>query len=101
MTTYLPADAASASFPGAYGSKVVVLGTSYLGFLKVDFGSFIAEGVSAADLVEDASEADLIAEAGKLNNHPKLVNADHVSIMGLMDHAQMVAHVAKLRELAA
>ena len=45
--------------------------------------------------------SDLIREAGKLNNSPKLVNTDHVSIMGMMDHAEMVLHVAKLRDLAA
>jgi hypothetical protein len=45
--------------------------------------------------------ADLIREAGKLNNSPALVGTDHVSIMGMMDHAEMVLHVAKLRDLAA
>lgn len=47
------------------------------------------------------TEADLIHEAGNLNNNAKLVNTDHVSIMGLMDRAEMVRHVEKLRALAA
>lgn len=57
----------------------------------------------AADrLVELApTTGELIREAGNLNNTAKLVNTDHVSIMGLMDHAEMVLHVAKLRDLAA
>lgn len=44
--------------------------------------------------------AELIREAGILNSG-KLSNVDHVSIMGMMDHAEMVLHVAKLRALAA
>ena len=57
----------------------------------------------AADLLVQHAPAvaDLIREAGNLNNNPKLVNTDHVSIMGLLDHAEMVLHVAKLRKLAA
>lgn len=56
----------------------------------------------AAVLIERApTVADLIREAGNLNNHPALVNTDHVTIMGMMDHAEMVLHVAKLRKLAA
>lgn len=41
--------------------------------------------------------ADLIAEAGRLNNHRALVNVDHVTIMGLMDADECETHVAKLR----
>jgi hypothetical protein len=57
----------------------------------------------AANLVTTHAPAvsDLIREAGKLNNSPTLVGTDHVSIMGMMDHAEMVLHVAKLRDLAA
>lgn len=57
----------------------------------------------AANLVTTHAPAvsDLIREAGKLNNAPALVGTDHVSIMGMMDHAEMVLHVAKLRDLAA
>lgn len=44
--------------------------------------------------------AELIREAGILNSG-KLANVDHVTIMGMMDHAEMVLHVAKLRALAA
>lgn len=57
----------------------------------------------AANLVATHAPAvsDLIREAGKINNHPELVGTDHVSIMGMMDHAEMVLHVAKLRSLAA
>lgn len=56
----------------------------------------------AADFLTANAPAvsDLIREAGKLNGSPKLVNTDHVSIMGMMDHAEMVLHVAKLRNLA-
>ena len=46
------------------------------------------------------STSELIREAGVLNSG-KLANVDHVTIMGMMDHAEMVLHVAKLRELAA
>lgn len=54
-----------------------------------------------AILAEHApSCADLIREAGILNSG-KLANVDHVSIMGMMDQAEMVLHVAKLRALAA
>lgn len=40
----------------------------------------------------------LIREAGNLNNHPALVCADHVSIMGMMNLAECRAHVAHLRQ---
>lgn len=43
---------------------------------------------------------ELIREAGMLNNHPKLVNTDHVTIMGFMDRDECEIHVKKLRELA-
>lgn len=57
----------------------------------------------AANLVATHAPAvsDLIREAGTLNNRAALVGTDHVSIMGMMDHAEMVLHVAKLRALAA
>lgn len=57
----------------------------------------------AANLVTSNAPTvgDLIREAGKLNNSPALVGTDHVSIMGMMDHAEMVLHVAKLRKLTA
>ena len=56
----------------------------------------------AADRLSELapSTSELIREAGILNSG-KLANVDHVTIMGLMDHAEMVLHVAKLRELAA
>jgi hypothetical protein len=44
---------------------------------------------------------DLIQEAGILNNHPDLVSADHVTIMGMMDTAECERHVARLRSLTA
>lgn len=57
---------------------------------------------AAARLAElTPASSELIREAGQLNNHPELVGTDHVSIMGMMNHAEMVLHVAKLRELAA
>lgn len=40
----------------------------------------------------------LIREAGNLNNHPALVCADHVTIMGMMDLGDWRAHVAHLRQ---
>jgi len=43
------------------------------------------------------TEFELIKEAGKLNNHPKLVGQDHVSIMGMMTRDQMVKHVERLK----
>jgi hypothetical protein len=46
------------------------------------------------------TEAELIHEAGILNSG-KLANVDHVTIMGMMNRAEMVAHVAKLRKYAA
>ena len=51
-------------------------------------------------MVNAPSTAALIREAGILNSG-KLAGVDHVSIMGMMDHAEMVLHVAKLRDLAA
>lgn len=45
------------------------------------------------------TEFELIKEAGKLNNHPKLVNQDHVTIMGMMNKEEMERHVKKLRSL--
>lgn len=33
---------------------------------------------------------------GKLNNHPALVNQDHVTIMGLMSLEEIQAHYTKL-----
>jgi len=47
------------------------------------------------------SRTELISEAGRLNNHPALVNVDHVTIMGLMDRDECEHHVAKLREYVA
>src|SRR5690606_17571876 len=52
-----------------------------------------AKAVSAAD-----ERMALIHEAGRLNNHPALVCADHVTIMGMMDLAECRAHVAHLRK---
>lgn len=49
--------------------------------------------------MENKTAAELIEEAGKLNNHPKLVVADHVSIMGMMTHAEMVKHVKRLKDM--
>ena len=43
------------------------------------------------------TEFELIREAGKLNNHPKLVNSDHVFIMGMMSREEMVKHVERLK----
>jgi len=43
--------------------------------------------------------AELIAEAGRLNNHPALVNVDHVTFMGFLDLAECERHVAKLRDM--
>lgn len=43
----------------------------------------------------------LIQEAGRLNNHPALIAADHVTFMGFMDVAECRAHVAKLKGMIA
>lgn len=43
--------------------------------------------------------ADLIREACMLNNHPALVNVDHVTVMGMMDTSECERHVAKLRDM--
>lgn len=61
----------------------------------------IITSLNAGAKMENWSEAELIREAGKLNNHRKLVNTDHVTIMGFMDRDQMVKHVRKLKELIA
>lgn len=64
-------------------------------------GDTTMAGYAAEMLIEHAPTAsELIREAGVLNSG-KLANVDHVTIMGLMDHAEMVLHVAKLRDLAA
>jgi len=56
----------------------------------------------ASDAIQNApTVAELIREAGLLNNHPALINTDHVSIMGLMDRDECERHVEKLRALAA
>ena len=47
------------------------------------------------------TRAELIAEAGMLNNHPALVNVDHVTIMGLCDRDECATHVEKLRRFVA
>ena len=44
---------------------------------------------------------ELIQEAGKLNNHPVLVNTDHVTFMGFLDRDECEKHVAKLRDIIA
>lgn len=46
----------------------------------------------------EATRNDFIREAGELNNHPALVNVDHVSFMGMMDRDECERHVANLRE---
>lgn len=43
------------------------------------------------------TRAELIAEAGRLNNHPKLAMQDHVTIMGFMDIDECFEHVLTLR----
>jgi len=68
---------------------------------------YAAEGnVSMAAIAADAlanapSREDLIREAGLLNNNPKLVNTDHVSIMGMLDRDECERHVEKLRKMVA
>lgn len=48
--------------------------------------------------MENWTEAELIREAGKLNNHPKLVNVDHVTFMVFMNRSEMIKHVQKLKD---
>lgn len=46
-----------------------------------------------------ASRQELIREAGKLNNHPALVNTDHVTIMGMFSRDECAAQVEYMRKL--
>ena len=50
-----------------------------------------------AEGMPELSRAQLIAEAGRLNNHPELVNTDHVTFMALLDRDECQWHVEKLR----
>lgn len=47
----------------------------------------------------EMTRIDLIREAGMLNNHPKLVNVDHVTFMGFLDRDECQTHVEKLVRL--
>lgn len=47
----------------------------------------------------EMTRAELIREAGNLNNHPKLVNVDHVTFMGFLDRDECQRHVEKLVNL--
>lgn len=61
-----------------------------------------ALGSYAVSLAAKApTAAELIAEAGRLNNHPALVGVDHVSFMGFMTRDEMERHVEKLRSYVA
>jgi len=57
----------------------------------------LAKEAASAVASAAARRLELIREAGTLNNHPDLVNADHVSIMGMMDADECERHVARLR----
>ena len=57
----------------------------------------VAKEVKAVAAASVERRKALIREAGALNNHPALVNVDHVSIMGMMDTAECERHVARLR----
>jgi hypothetical protein len=82
-----------------HAEKIEFLNRAVAAFTKQ--GDAVMVAYAKKLLTEDApSTSELINEAGVLNSG-KLANVDHVSIMGLMDHAEMVVHVAKLRQLAA
>lgn len=104
MRAYLTSEVSNAFIPaklvGRNGDNLILDFGSYT--VEADAGSveFVADA-DAEEIEGDDSPAALIREAGKLNNNPKLVNTDHVSIMGLMDQSEMVLHVAKLRQIAA
>lgn len=49
--------------------------------------------------LNEMTRMDLIQEAGRLNNHPKLVNTDHVTFMGFLDRDECQKHVEKLMDM--
>lgn len=61
----------------------------------------IAKERAARVSAEVKERIALIQEAGRLNNHPALINVDHVTFMGFMDVAECRKHVAKLKGMIA
>lgn len=59
----------------------------------------VAKERAAKAGAEIAERKALITEAGRLNNHPALVNVDQVTLMGFMDVAECRRHVAKLKDM--
>lgn len=57
----------------------------------------IAKERAAKAGAEIAERKALITEAGRLNNHPSLVNSDHVTFMALLGIEECRIHVACMR----